>query len=188
MSERGLRVRMETDRKIRQAALDIALSTGTDAITIKGISRRSGVATTTIYRRYRNTRDLLRNLFMPSVVASPEFAELKPSKTSLGTLVRGLAEYLESTIGVRSVGAVAASDSLFFRKIVETIVTPAKNKVQDYFNRGVRMGVFKPDLNVELILDLVIGATVAHSLLHGEVTLEWTTLVTEYLWPAISAS
>ena len=179
-------MRRETDRKIMQAALDIALSKGVDAITIKAISRESGVATTTIYRRYKNTEDLLHNLFLPDVVASPAFADLEPSKNTLHLLISGLAEYLESAIGVRMISAAVASDSTFYRSIVEGIINPVREKIKEYFSRGVKAGIFRHDLDMELILELILGSTVSRALFHGEVTEEWTRKITDYLWPAMS--
>ena len=188
VKKRGKHRRMQTDRKIRQTALDIALSCGIDAVTIKSVSRKSGVATTTIYRRYKNTQDLMSNLFMPDVIASPQFAELKPSKHSLVMLISGLAEYLEDSIGIKAVGALAASESEFFRPVIDTIVTPARNKVVDYFTHGVRVGVFRSDLKIDPVLDMIFGSIVAHALFHGDVSSQWCEMVTDYMWPGISAT
>ncbi|MCI2186384.1 TetR/AcrR family transcriptional regulator [Bifidobacterium tibiigranuli] len=186
MTERGQRIRHETDVKIKRAALDIALSMGTDAITIKEISRRSGVATTTIYRRYANTKDLLNNLFMPDVVESPSFGESTPSKASLRMLMAGLADYLEGTVGLKTVGAVMATDSVLFRSILSSIITPARHKVEEYLQRGVAEGIFRDGLNMEIVLDLIWGSTVAHALLHGDVTDKWTREITDCIWTAIA--
>ena len=46
-------LREQTDRKIMRATLEIMISKGVAAVTIEEVARRSGVAKTTIYRRYK---------------------------------------------------------------------------------------------------------------------------------------
>ena len=53
-------LREQTDHKIMKATLAIVISDGVGAVTIEEVARRSGVAKTTIYRRYKNADDLPR--------------------------------------------------------------------------------------------------------------------------------
>ena len=50
-------LREQTDHKIMKATLAIVISDGVGAVTIEEVARRSGVAKTTIYRRYKNADD-----------------------------------------------------------------------------------------------------------------------------------
>lgn len=59
---RGERTREATDRKLMQATLQIAVDRGISGVTIEEVARRSGVAKTTIYRRYHNADELLREI------------------------------------------------------------------------------------------------------------------------------
>ena len=56
---RGERTREATDRKLMRATLQIAVDRGISGVTIEEVARRSGVAKTTIYRRYHNADELL---------------------------------------------------------------------------------------------------------------------------------
>ena len=59
---RGERTREATDRKLMQTTLQIAVDRGISGVTIEEVARRSGVAKTTIYRRYHNADELLREI------------------------------------------------------------------------------------------------------------------------------
>ena len=59
---RGERTREATDRKLMQATLQIAVDRGISGVTIEEVARRSGVAKTTIYRRYHNADELLHEI------------------------------------------------------------------------------------------------------------------------------
>ena len=59
---RGERTREATDRKLMQATLQIAVDRGISGVTIEEVARRSGVAKTTIYRRYHNADEQLREI------------------------------------------------------------------------------------------------------------------------------
>lgn len=59
---RGERTREATDRKLMRATLQIAVDRGISGVTIEEVARRSGVAKTTIYRRYHNADELLREI------------------------------------------------------------------------------------------------------------------------------
>ncbi len=58
---RGERTREATDRKLMRATLQIAVDRGISGVTIEEVARRSGVAKTTIYRRYHNADELLHD-------------------------------------------------------------------------------------------------------------------------------
>ena len=62
MKETKEQQRERTDSKIMHATLEIIIAQGIGAVNIESVARRSGVAKTTIYRRYANTDDLIRHL------------------------------------------------------------------------------------------------------------------------------
>lgn len=73
-------LREQTDHKIMKATLAIVISDGVGAVTIEEVARRSGVAKTTIYRRYKNADDLLRRVQL-EVAGLPDFSDVELSET-----------------------------------------------------------------------------------------------------------
>lgn len=104
------RLREQTDRKIMKATLGIVISDGIGAVTIEEVARRSGVAKTTIYRRYRNADDLLQRI-QPEVAGLPNFNDLKPSRSGLATMLRRIQDCFDSELGLKAVGVVLSSDN-----------------------------------------------------------------------------
>ena len=66
---------IRTDSKIMHATLEIIIAQGIGAVNIESVARRSGVAKTTIYRRYANTDDLID--LVEDSFSSPTFELLK---------------------------------------------------------------------------------------------------------------
>ena len=79
-------LREQTDRKIMRATLEIMISKGVAAVTIEEVARRSGVAKTTIYRRYKNADDLLQRIQL-EVAGLPDFSDLQPSRSGLQAML-----------------------------------------------------------------------------------------------------
>lgn len=185
-SSRREHTREETDRKIALATMQIAVSEGVKAVTIEEVSRRSGVAKTTIYRRYRNSEELLENLSFFKTLPAPDLTVLKPSKENLALLIKSAVAYFDQSVGVRSVGMILCSDSDFFRQVFDHVVVPIRDRVTEFFNNGKQAGVFRQNANVNFVLDQVIGGMVANAAVHGTVEESWNRQIVDFLWASIA--
>lgn len=184
---RGAHTREATNRKIARATMHIALEEGVKAVTIEEVSRQSGVAKTTIYRRFRNSDELLGNLSLFEALPTPEIESLQPTKANLALLIQGAVAYFDESVGVRSVGMILCSDSEFFRQVFDHLVVPLRDRVAEFFNSGKREGVFKPGADVNFVLEQVIGGMVANAAVHGAVEEKWNTQIVDFLWRSIAA-
>ena len=159
------RLREQTDRKIMKATLGIVISDGIGAVTIEEVARRSGVAKTTIYRRYRNADDLLQRI-QPEVAGLPNFNDLKPSRSGLATMLRRIQDCFDSELGLKAVGVVLSSDNATLKAIAAQVLAPAEERFVGFMERGIADGVFQNRLVVEpigavmtiLVAQLVIPA------------------------------
>ena len=136
------RLREQTDRKIMKATLGIVISDGIGAVTIEEVARRSGVAKTTIYRRYRNADDLLQRI-QPEVAGLPNFNDLKPSRSGLATMLRRIQDCFDSELGLKAVGVVLSSDNATLKAIAAQVLAPAEERFVGFMERG-RRSVSKP--------------------------------------------
>lgn len=189
-----------TDRKIVQAALEIAVSEGVSAVTIEEVARRSGVAKTTIYRRYRNTTDMLSRLRALTIVGSPDLAGLEPSRGNLLLLLQRVMERFTTDVGIRAVGVVLSSDNDFFHGIIDQVIVPEQRRFSDFLTRGEQAGVFRHGLHPGFLFSTIMGSLVAYRALPGDDgrnrdVLEtggrepsWAEQMTSLLWPAIAAT
>ncbi|KAA8820871.1 TetR/AcrR family transcriptional regulator [Bifidobacterium vespertilionis] len=184
---RGARTREATDRKIMRAAMQIALQRGIAAITIEEVARRSGVAKTTIYRRYANTNDLLRGLRNLGVPDDAELEVMEPTRGNLERLLQGVVERFRAGIGVKTVGMVLASDDEFFHHVVDAVVRPEERRCMVFIQHGIDAGVFRSDADGRFLFGTAIGSMVACEALRGAVDDDWPARMAELIWPAIAA-
>lgn len=157
------RRRQETDFKILRAVLHIATTQGLGAVTIEEVARSSGVAKTTIYRRYTNTDDMLDSVSRLEAFNLPSLNTLPtPSKQSMMEVFTRMEQAFVYGIGVRTVGMVISSRNDFFRNVLHHGVLPVLQRIGEYFRSGIRQGVFRPDLDIEMLTTMIIGSLVAH--------------------------
>lgn len=184
-ADRHERRRRATDEKIAAAVLEISLAQGSEAVTVNAVAARSGVAKTTIYRRYRNRLELLAAV-REYVRAVPRDPELPTTRRGLTDLLRNATQVLEHRVGIRSIGALLASEEEFLRSVREQVLSPRVAAAQAYFERGVAVGTLREDVDYSLVVDLLFGGMIVRSAAHGGVDHRWSDAVVDLLWPLIS--
>ena len=179
------RLREQTDRKIMKATLGIVISDGIGAVTIEEVARRSGVAKTTIYRRYRNADDLLQRI-QPEVAGLPNFNDLKPSRSGLATMLRRIQDCFDSDFGLKAVGVVLSSDNASLNAIADQVLVPAEKRFSEFVERGMKAGVFRNGLDPQFLFSTILGSMLACKALHGDASIPWPENMTAVLWPVMA--
>jgi AcrR family transcriptional regulator len=161
--------------KARQKALDAAIGlvaeSGVGGFSVEEVTRRSGVAKTTIYRNWTTSQDLLFDALNETLEPEPE-----PDTGSLSTDMRAFVEYLmgmddETRLGHRQMfaGMFAASttdersDDLF-RRMLAYRTSP----VGIILERAQARGEIGPDVDLALAADLLTGPVMVRVFLRGE--------------------
>jgi AcrR family transcriptional regulator len=179
------RPRLATDRKIEAAVREIITTEGPQAVTVEKVSEVSGVARTTLYRRYRNKYELLHGVaeqITPTIPPEPE--------VSLAGFTRVL-ERLQEAFATPGIGQLVAhmlgADEEFLATWRERFIGPRTAVISDFLDRGVREGVLVADTADELTTELILGALLAGTAMHGRLPEHWAAAVAERLWPLIAA-
>ena len=176
VAPRAKRRREATDRKLMKATLQIAVERGISGVTIEEVARRSGVAKTTIYRRYHNANDLLREISARYLVHDMPTEPPSPTREHFTQMLRQLVDWVQDNdIDIKSVGIVLSSEAEFFRHIVDQVVTPWLEMLTAFLRRGGREGVFRQGLDGRLLLSTIIGSLVAYEAIGdtGAVSSDW---------------
>lgn len=160
-------LREATDEKIAKATLEVVLAGGPEAVTVEEVARRSGVAKTTIYRRYRNSAELLDSIrgFTPEIVRQGE--PLPPTKENLRRMIEEAVRFFDQSVGVKGVGTMLSSDSVVMRFMASRVLSPVKERATKFFSNGARQGVFREGIDVDFILDVIVGAMVVRAAMVG---------------------
>jgi AcrR family transcriptional regulator len=176
----------EADERIIAAAQKLLATKGFARLSIEGVAAESGVAKTTIYRRFSDRVDLataaisaLMTLAVPEptgdayedVLAQLEFNRRKIDTELVGTLL----------------GEEARSPQLLalFR---ERVLLPRSDIFRGILTAGIESGQLRVDLDFDAVRDLVLGAFLAHYLIEGRPAQEWPRRVIDAVWPAVRAA
>ena len=164
MKETKEQQRERTDSKIMHATLEIIIAQGIGAVNIESVARRSGVAKTTIYRRYANTDDLIRHLTL-TVAPSLDFSALEPSRESLRTVLRRIIDCFDEEFELKAIGVVLSSENDHLRSIAQGVIEPAAERFYDFLRRGMAIGAFRDGLDAPFLFQTVLGSMLAYKAL-----------------------
>jgi AcrR family transcriptional regulator len=166
--QRGSR---ERDRRalILDATRELLLEGGVQGLTVEGVAARAGVAKTTIYRRWRS-KDELAFAVLLELVELLGVPDVDDTRTELVYLVDSVVRVLASTlIGRVMQGLVSdlASDPDRQRDFRERVVGARVVELQRVVERGIERGDVRPDADVDLMYELLLGPVYFRLLLSG---------------------
>lgn len=176
--------RSRTDRKIAEAVLELVRSGGPAAVTIQAVSELSGVARTTLYRRYADRFELLEAI-VHSFGPVPPVVTSDVDRSGLVELLRWVQASFEERVGFAMVGTLLASEEAVAHLWRDNSITPTLGTLRDYLEAGVRQGVLRPEVDYALVLEMVLGGMVLCDALRGDVPDDWADDVVATLWPVI---
>lgn len=171
----------QLDQTVLCAAAEILAECGFDAMTIEEVAARSGVAKTTIYRRWSTKGSLALDSFLVG------FLSVQPTVDS-GSLEGDLQEALtfwanavvDTPMGRTLVRLVAEAqlDEQLARAWAERVMAPLRDQHRLMVERAIERGEIPEGSDVEAVMDLTYGAAY-HRLLQGhlEITPAFIALV-----------
>jgi AcrR family transcriptional regulator len=146
-----------TERAIIDAAEELIAAGGVEGLTIEGVAARSGVAKTTIYRRWRDKDELALAILVERT------ATLSPPP-DVGDTRKELLRFLKTAKRVIRPGGVAqglasgiATQPHLGRTYRERIVDVRRAELKTVIDRGVARGDFRPNIDVWVAHELLIG-------------------------------
>jgi AcrR family transcriptional regulator len=159
-----------TSRPNRRARSDVAILTatrelleevGVRGLTIEGVAARSGVAKTTIYRRWSDKDELALAAVWDDVISGLRAPEdvgdtLKELRAFVEPVIETLRSPLMSSVMRGLTSEIATNPELYETYPVRTI-EPRLVQLADVVARGVARGDLVPDTDVRLAHELLVG-------------------------------
>jgi len=157
---RGRPRQLETDARVLAAAADLLREKGPAGVTIEAVAVRSGVARTTIYRRFDSRGELIA-----AVTGSLVDRPLPPPELPLESKVRWaldqVAAILDDGLGRGGVAAVIADTdpefSVVLRQALGRRLEDLREQIQADMDHGVVAAQFDPNAVVSLLLGVHLG-------------------------------
>jgi AcrR family transcriptional regulator len=158
-----------TDRRAersKQRILDatrelLARDGGVGSLTVEAVAARSGVAKTTIYRRWRDKWELALDAVMIDML--PGFAEpvdVGNTRKELITFVDSARKNLSAPPSgpvMQGLASQIATDPELARVYREQVVEPRRAQLQPVIERGIARGDLHPDTDVRLVHEMLVG-------------------------------
>lgn len=150
---------------VLQAAREILSADGYAAVTIAGVAERAGVARTTVYRSWPTKTALM-------LEAVTELMDLGPAPVTddwhadLRQAIEGSMRALSRSVAGRSIPALAVDlsrDPELGAEFRARFAQPRKRAVVRLLERGVSLGFVRPDVDLDLVEDMLV-APIVHRL------------------------
>jgi AcrR family transcriptional regulator len=174
----------EADRLILETTHRLLREQGYDRLTVDAVARDAGVARTTVYRRYRDKADL--------VSAAIETLRGPAKRASSGDARLDLIGHLENVrrnYGMSLAGTLLMEEPYNPRLLElfrERMVLPQRRAVSETIQDGIERAQIRPDIDIERILDLLLGALFGAVFASGRPGSDWPAAVVDALWPALT--
>jgi AcrR family transcriptional regulator len=161
-------------RAILEAAAQLLLAQGLEAVSMDAVAERAGVSKATIYRWWPSKETLALDALYD------EWDTTRPSPRDTGSLRADLLALLRPWIRrlrarpygrvIAALIAEAQTDPEFAEEYRARFVEPRRGPARAVFRRAIERGEIPADTKIEVALDLLYGP-LYHRLLHGHAPL-----------------
>lgn len=188
--ERGRPRYPEVDKAILKATLQLLATKGYARMTMDDIAAEAGVGKPTIYLRYKGKIDVATAALAHINVqkAPPTTGD---SKNDLIAQLRFYQDIMgELATCMQMIGTLLAEEHhtpellALFR---ERVIRPRRQLIRDVLEQGVQLGHIRADLDLDMTVELLIGAYYAHYLVGETFPASWAEQVVATMWPTIAA-
>lgn len=152
--------RPRSDRRhnaILKRAIDLVLEHGFRAVSIESIACKSGVAKTTIYRRWPNKAAVVMDAFMARFGVGTQFPKARKVTESMRLQMRTMARAFRSKDGavVKALLAEAQFDAELAIAFRERWTLPRRKLAFGVFQKAIAAGELRSDIDIEATIDLL---------------------------------
>ncbi|GAB90365.1 TetR/AcrR family transcriptional regulator [Gordonia rhizosphera] len=162
----------ESGTKIMSSTLELLRSGGPDAVTIESVAKHSGVARTTIYRRYRNREEMLTDALVAVGVPDPPPPDM-PGEQRMRWVIRRSAAMVFDGIGCGGFAALLTDTDPEFSTLFRRVLATHRRVLENVLEEGIAAGTIRHDLDPDTLIDGVVGALVAERARTGTIAPGW---------------
>lgn len=155
------------DVAILDAAKSLLAEVGCGGFTMEGVAARAGIGKQTLYRRWPSRGELLIDLFYLDELTEPEIGADLPLEEALGAYLDVSLQRLYRPWNrnlLRSLAVTAQDDPALREVMLARITWPRLEMARGMLRQRKASGRVRPDLDVEMAVDMAVGAIWFHLL------------------------
>jgi AcrR family transcriptional regulator len=149
--------RERSEKAILEATRELIAERGVSGLTIEGVAARSGIAKTTIYRRWRDRDELALAILIDMTAAVKTPPDLGDTRRELLTFVKTATRIIKADRIVQGLVSEIATKPHLARAYRERIVDVRLTEVRSVIDRGVARVDLRPDTDVRVAHELLAG-------------------------------
>jgi AcrR family transcriptional regulator len=154
-------------------------------VNVASVSARSGVARTTIYRRYADRSELLRDVLQPVVQHGEPDPDLSVREKVAWVLAR-TEEVLAGSIGLGGVAAALADRDPEFSSVLRDVLGTVLAPLRDQVVADMASGRLSPHADDDIVVNLLLGAYLAEVVRYGSPRADWRDRTADLLAAVLS--
>lgn len=157
----------EADRAIVEAIVDLLVECGYREVTVEAVAARAGVAKTTIYRRWPSKVDMV----VEAIAACKRYCPVADCSTD--TVVRTLVSLVTAFSCSRlariltGLAVEMVHNEELAQAVREGLLGPSRETVVSVLRRGVETGEIRPEADLTLVSELLVGPLFFRMLFSG---------------------
>jgi AcrR family transcriptional regulator len=173
------------DARLIDATLELLREGGPAAVNVEAVAARSGVAKTTIYRRYRDRDELIRGA-IGSAVNPPTEPPVEDIRDRLTWALGQVHAILGEVLGRGGVAALLDDREPAFTTMVRDLLTPYTTALAGLIDDDIVAGRLRSDLDADAVVSVMLGSYLGELLRHGTVSTDWVPRCVDLLLHAIT--
>jgi AcrR family transcriptional regulator len=182
--KRGRPLDPEIDDAIVKAAAAMLVEGGLQRMTVPGVAAKAGVAKTTVYRRYATPVDLALAAIGRMNADAPD-PDTGSARGDLVQTLEGVRRRIDPTV-TATVLVEAQTHPEVLEAARRQMIGPAVERFRRVLRKGVESGELKPDLDVDLAADSLLGSYFTRYYERGRPGPEWPEQVVDALYPGLT--
>src|SRR5690606_5717140 len=145
---------------VRAAALALAYEGGVHFATVERIAERSGVAKTTLYRRWPNAASVVMDAFLDEISPSIPYRRMARVEDTFVAAVKQLVAALKGQGGdlLRHLLGAAQSDPQLQQAFWDNWIGPRRAQAMQVIAAAQAEGQLAPGIDADALVDAIFGA------------------------------
>jgi AcrR family transcriptional regulator len=175
----------DVDDRIGAAVLSLLRSGGPTVVTMEAVAAKSGVAKTTIYRRYANRRELLKTVLSSAIEAPGPVPDGTVREKIRFALERAWRQ-MDHILGPGGLAALVLNADKEFTRLFRETLRPYDEAVVGRIEADSRDGLLREDVDADGVVSLFLGAYLGEMVRRGKVGEDWMERCLDMIWAVLA--